>query len=158
MIDDWKTEHWETLCPQADKAVANIFKSLHQGEIDSRVAMAKLVLVPYEFKDSELAKETLNKFIDHAVDSLGVYEDSLVEDYHNEMTRVGISKWTHDVAKNHLTNNSFENFWEEVKEGYIESIWPSLNKLCQEVWNDTIAGVIFSDNFVAYWKNKNKLS
>lgn len=157
-MEDWRNEYWETLCPKADKAVAHIFNSLYQDKIDSRVAMMKLVLIPFEFKDSELAKETVNKFIDHAVESLNLYEDCLIEDYQNEMTRVGLAKWTYDIAKNPLTNNSFEDFWSETKNGYIESEWSSLRKLCQEVWSDTTNGAAMTDNFIGYWKNKNKLS
>jgi hypothetical protein len=154
----WKTEYWETLCHKADKAVGKIFENLVNGKFDVKKAMISLSLIPYEYPSSELAKETVNKFIDHAVETLGIPEEELVMHYQNEDCNVGLAKWTWDVAHAPYRSGEFEVFWNEVKEGYLDTEWDELRKISKSVWDDAMNNdTLWANSFFDYWKHKNSI-
>lgn len=80
-MEDWRNEHWETLCPKADIEVGKIFERLYNDEISLKKSFEQLENIPYNFEDAEIAKETSNKFIDHIVLHLGLEEDVVVDMY-----------------------------------------------------------------------------
>lgn len=145
----WKTEFWETLSPQADKEVGNIFRKLVEGKYSAKKAFVHLSLIPYEFKDAELAKETVNKFIDHAVENTSLSEDELVEIYQTEDMNCGLAKWAWDVAYSGQTN-SFEAFWESVKENYSDEFKVVAEGVWKEVMNND---TLWANDFADYWKH-----
>lgn len=65
-MSTWKTENWETLSPEGDKAVGVIIGRLASNEITLMDAFYALNQVCYDYEDVDMCKETLNKFMDHA--------------------------------------------------------------------------------------------
>jgi hypothetical protein len=79
-MEDWRNEFWQTMCPDGDKEVARIFELLHDRKVTPVKAFALLEDVPYKFPDSELCKETINPFFEHAIE-VGYSNEELTEAY-----------------------------------------------------------------------------
>jgi hypothetical protein len=65
-MSTWETEFWETMCPEADKAVGRIMEQLSKEELTIIDAFKALDKVAYDYPDADICKETINKFMDHA--------------------------------------------------------------------------------------------
>ena len=68
------------MCPDADKEVAKIFELLHDRKVTPIQAFALLEDVPYNFQYSELSKETINPFFEHAIEA-GYSDEELTDAY-----------------------------------------------------------------------------
>jgi hypothetical protein len=159
-MDDWRTEYWETLCPKADKAVGEIFANLAENGSGMSVkkAFIALELIPYEYEESEMAKETVNKFIDHIIYHLASpeQEDEIVAEYQKARDEVGLAFWTWDhIYGRHAKGNSFDDFWGSKSEIYGED----LKKLCKELWDEIYNNdTLWAGSFHRYWKHKKEIS
>lgn len=79
-MKNWRTENWQTMCPDGDKEVARIFELLHDRKVTIIQAFDLLEDVPYKFPDSELCKETINPFFEHAIEA-GYSNEELTDAY-----------------------------------------------------------------------------
>ena len=153
-MEDWKTENWETLCPEGDKAVGEIFEKLLKREIPLLKAFRMLALVTHLFEDVDMCKETTNKFIDHIVDHIGEEEDVVVEAYHKASNETSLAFWTYDYFS-HAGDKNAEDYWnEDAKSIYSPDLKPIVTDIYEDVMNND---TLWANTFGDYWKHKMSL-
>jgi len=98
-MSTWVTENWETMCPKADNEIAAIISELSNKQITIFDAFLALDRVPYEFPDADIAKETINKFMNYAEEVTDISAEEIEIIYH-------IVQWvTYGASVSSLTFN-----------------------------------------------------
>ena len=76
-VENWETEHWETLSHEGDIEVGNIFRRMMEGKTSVKKSFEELNTLGERIPDVDMAKETINKFIDHTIYYMGLEKDEV---------------------------------------------------------------------------------
>lgn len=153
-MKDWRKEHWETLSREGDNEVGKIFERLFNRELSLIQAFTLLELVPHQFEDVDMCKETINKFIDHIVKHIGEDEQWATDIYQQVRDEISLAYWAYDEFRSPDGKN-LEEFWKEEAEGcYSKKFYDIVADVYKDVMNND---TLWANSFADYWKHKKGL-